>query len=44
MIQSLKNQSAKVDELTLQHNLDMNHLRSNLPCANKLKPQGASVL
>ena len=36
--------NAKFDELTFQHNLDVRHRRSNLPFANKLQPQGASVL
>ena len=40
----LEESNAKFDELTFQHNLDVRHRRSNLPFANKLQPQGASVL
>ena len=40
----LEESNAKFDELTFQYNLDVRHRRSNLPFANKLQPQGASVL
>ena len=41
----LKKSNTKVDELDMFNIiLDVSHLRSKLPFANKFQPQGASVL
>ena len=44
IIQNLKNKTQSSTSWHVQQNLHVSHLRSNLPFANKLQPQSASVL